>query len=1104
MITRTAVVDVTNPVWYKALTLKERALLLQKMSLDGNLPKTSLDTRIIAKRLERWRNEPVFQANPEYLERYLSLYGLTEASLVYLLSQTPVELQTAYGETPQWLLDLDTAYTDHTSEQPLFFLEEDHLAQLPVDAANLMRFLHLVEPVIRQGWRKLHQKLDVYFSTQPQAAIFPALDYLLDSLVLNLTAKLIETVTRALLLEINIARMNDALEGETPEVRFRNFLLNLRDPQNAVAILEDYPVMARLVVNYTESWIETNFNMIQRLAEDWEMLQEVFGLKDAGQIAAVEGGAGDTHRGGESVHIFTFTSGAKLVYKPRSLNVDEHFQKLLAWFEERGSTFDFRLLKLLNRGTYGWVEYVNYQEASKQDDIFSFYMQQGGYLALLYLLHATDFHSENLIASGKHPVLVDLEALFHPMVWVPTNSDVNLLVNRVLSNSVFSIGLLPRRMYVSDDLQDGIEMSGLGGEGGQLTPHNIPTWEGLGTDEMRFIRKKVQLAASQNQPRLNGEVVKLLDYETPLIDGFSQMYQALMDHRDELLKEDSPLSAFGDDEVRHLVRETRSYALRLLESYHPNLLQDSLRRERFLGNVWVNLQYNPLIEPAIPHELNDLLAGDIPSFYTKPNSRDLLNSAGEVVAKDCFEQSGLDIVRKRLEEFNPKDLSRNLWFIRSSFTALIMGEDSGHFPSYAVTPTEASATPDQLIEEAKKIGDYLVDMVLTDPTDTSNITWLGLRLMNERVWTLDAAGLDFYNGLTGIAHFLAYLGDITGEKQYHDLALSALQTTRKAISMYLDDEALASRVRFTIGAFGELGGAIYTLAHFGKLYDMPELWEEAERIASRLQIEDDQVFDVISGTAGALMSLLALYDVYPSQKVLEIAKACGDHLLKNSIQTEDGVGWMTTEMSESPLSGFSHGVAGVGLSLLRLSAITGDERYKETARLALQYERSLFVPEKHNWLDLRNIYPDQADENFMVAWCHGAPGIGIARLEAMEYLPDDPKMVEEVNAAIETTIQQGFGRNHCICHGDIGNLELLLNASIKLNDEQLRQNTYQIAEALLQTSVEHGWLCGVPLGVQTPGLMYGMAGIGYGLLRLAKPDHVPSLLAVASPKGRQA
>jgi lantibiotic modifying enzyme len=48
----------------------------------------------------------------------------------------------------------------------------------------------------------------------------------------------------------------------------------------------------------------------------------------------------------------------------------------------------------------------------------------------------------------------------------------------------------------------------------------------------------------------------------------------------------------------------------------------------------------------------------------------------------------------------------------------------------------------------------------------------------------------------------------------------------------------------------------------------------------------------------------------------------------------------------------------------------------------------------------------------------------------------------------------------------------------------------------------HGPLCATPGGVETPGLMLGLAGIGYGLLRLADPDRVPSVLALEAPRSR--
>ncbi|WP_278562838.1 DUF4135 domain-containing protein [Fischerella thermalis] len=53
-------------------------------------------------------------------------------------------------------------------------------------------------------------------------------------------------------------------------------------------------------------------------------------------------GAGDSHHGGKSVFILEFESGWQLVYKPRSLAVDGHFQELLLWLNQQGTHPPFK------------------------------------------------------------------------------------------------------------------------------------------------------------------------------------------------------------------------------------------------------------------------------------------------------------------------------------------------------------------------------------------------------------------------------------------------------------------------------------------------------------------------------------------------------------------------------------------------------------------------------------------------------------------------------------------------------------------------------------------------------------------------------------------
>jgi lantibiotic modifying enzyme len=136
--------------------------------------------------------------------------------------------------------------------------------------------------------------------------------------------------------------------------------------------------------------------------------------------------------------------------------------------------------------------------------------------------------------------------------------------------------------------------------------------------------------------------------------------------------------------------------------------------------------------------------------------------------------------------------------------------------------------------------------------------------------------------------------------------------------------------------------------------------------------------------------------------------------------------------------------------------------------------------------------------SYMTAWCHGAPGIGLARLRSLPRL-DDTDIRLEIHAALKTTLAHGFGGNHSLCHGDLGNLELLLQASEILDDPQWGYQVQRLAAIILESIGQHSWLCGIPLRVESPGLMTGLAGIGYGLLRLAEPTRVPSVLVLDPP-----
>src|SRR5262249_28950907 len=113
------------------------------------------------------------------------------------------------------------------------------------------------------------------------------------------------------------------------------------------------------------------------------------------------------------------------------------------------------------------------------------------------------------------------------------------------------------------------------------------------------------------------------------------------------------------------------------------------------------------------------------------------------------------------------------------------------------------------------------------------------------------------------------------------------------------------------------------------------------------------------------------------------------------------------------------------------------------------------VAQEGNWPDLRDREmidrpPQNGAEKFVVAWCDGAPGIGLARLQSLSYLGDETTRVE-IDAALKTTLAKGFGGNHSLCHGALGNLELLLQGGVMLEDPGWLTQVSRLAAIILES-----------------------------------------------------
>ncbi|HEX4960528.1 MAG TPA: type 2 lanthipeptide synthetase LanM family protein [Thermoanaerobaculia bacterium] len=1046
------------PDWLAALTLAERAALPDAVSAAP--PPERLERA--ARHERRWRNETDLLDDPLFAER-LALDGLTPERFRALLAEPLESLHRRAGGRPPWVEALAQAWKNGKDGR--------ETGELGV--------LELLRPLIEDAYGQ------VLAGLQGTAPGLLDAEGVASSLLATLIKRLRWASERVLALELQASAFEGKLAGDTPEERFQSFVATLCQPAAALEILKRYPVLARDACRHAAQWVETSLEMMARFAADrGEIVRHLLQGEDPGALTAVETGLSDRHAGGRSVAILSFASGGRIVYKPKSLAVDRCFQALVAWLNERGGAGlpPLATPTALDRGTYGWVEHVAQRPCETPEEVERFHRRQGAWVALFYALEATDFHHENLIAAGEHPVPIDLETLFQPTRTAPAASGPGYLPT---AHTVLNSGLLPHR-FGATEAEAGLDLSGMGAPGGQKIELRKITGEG--TDRMRWDKHETELPAGPNLPTLRGEPLPLWRHGESVLHGFRAMYRLLARHREELLAPAGPLAPFSGLPVRALLRGTAVYAHLLHVAHHPDYLQNALDQDRLYDRLWLDaVGYSPF-RRTVRAERRDLAEGDVPRFETTTASTALLHP-GDRPVEGFFATSGLDLVRSRLAAFSEEELTRQSWLVQASIEATRSLGEPLLWPATDLPelPEGASATPERFLAAARRLGDRLEQLAVVQG---DFVTWFQLALRPDG-WLLETMPADLYDGLSGIALFLAHLASLTGEERYERLARQALHTARQR------SEAEPAMQLFA-GAYSGWGGLVYALTQLGALWREPELLEAAEKLTLlRAQtIESDTAFDLIGGSAGAAAALLELYEHRPSAAILDLAARCGERLLATAVAAEQGIGW-TIAGETQPLTGFSHGTAGIAWVLARLAHATGDERFRDAARGALRYERSWFDPARDSWPDLRHSHQDpEIAGDFLYAWCHGSPGIGLGRLAILPYLDsrEAPEALAEVRAAVRSTLAEGFGGSQCLCHGDLGNLELVLEAGRRLGDEELTAAAGRLAARILARIESGGLRCGINPRTESLGLLVGLAGIGYGLLRAAWPERVPSVL----------
>lgn len=915
---------------------------------------------------------------------------------------------------------------------------------------------------------------------------------------IHLVFQLQNICLRTLISEMHSYKQKGLLPGKNEKEEYNYFCSQIAGNVSfGESLFARFPVLCRCVEEKAGFLASYYAEVLAYFEKDREVLREMCGKAaeqyEAFKISKISGDFSDLHQKGKQVLKIQLEDGTELFYKPRSMENEKSYQKLLDWISMRTGTMQ-RSYPFLSFPDHSWSSAVEYKSCRTEEQLKQYYIRLGEQLFLAYLLGTKDLHYENIVASGEYPMMIDLENLVniqHNRKRTTANDEVYYQ----LSQSVLFMGILP--FYFRSMEWQGVDTSAVSGRGGQVYPFRIPSVMEAGTSEMYISYKNPVSEDARNRAMLNGEFCPPYLYEKELVHGFSMAYETVMKEKQAFSKE---LQKLQKIKSRFLTADTQRYSMVLSSSYHPELLLDGADRELFMYTMWKGRK--PCEEPMIKSEVECLLDGDIPYFYYALDSTALCTVQGETIER-YFSEPAIDILFRRLALLDRKDLEKQCTYIQMSL-ALMPGRKEGY--KNLVYPVRTWRLRHRKRLDIKLWIQRFTDRVLQYAVWNEAHTEVGWAVMQidpygSPAWNMKGMDMYLYCGLSGMLLLFYQLDSAEAPEEKSEEIHSIFQALKRQMFHYTD-AGCVSQANLQSKNTGAYEGESSILYVYLALYSMSgenSYLDYAVKHAGIVcgLLDEDVKYDLLYGNAGAAQVLLYMFELTKDDTYLRMAERAVTILAGAAQKQDAGIGWIT-DRNMPPLGGMAHGNAGILMPVMQLWKLTGKSEYERLAEEIWQYENSLYDSELKNWTDIRGI--DAASvpgEVGTVAWCHGAAGILLSRLFCCSLLSevrpfcrdmgDGEEMAEkwqkrlrkEIKNAYQTSVQYWARESWSLCHGICGNLWIL-----EWMELQEPENFGIRKEDTIQ---EEGILYGneirlLPQELVNPGLMNGYGGILYFLL----------------------
>lgn len=878
-----------------------------------------------------------------------------------------------------------------------------------------------------------------------------------------------QAVTRLSVLEMHLSRERGELTGEDGGGRYAQFVEILRSPETQGTLWAKYPVVVRFLVDRLENWVAMVLEFFERLVNDYDRLCQ-HGMVTRGAELRATFATGDAHNMGRAVIILREGDDAGVVYKPRSADIDLAFSSFVRLVNQSDARADLQLPRVMERGSYSWHEFIAAQPAVGDQENRDLAYRLGVLNAMILALSGNDFHHENILVKGPHPVPIDFETVSHPetRAAVQKFDDYLDFSAQAVRESGANIGILPGKIVSQgEDETVASDISVLGFRPGQRSAMRMPTVQDFGTDQMRFVQDYPSQEAF-DEGYTSHEAIR---YGEDFIAGFAGTLGRLAEERGVLAQPGGPIFDFAEAHMRYIARPTMIYGRVLMESLHPDFLTTGPRREMVLAKLCTGFEGRPTMVDLRRQEKAALLVGDIPYFSRPASECSWLDDGGPSLFEHLVAAVRTRLTPSRVDyEVSVAELSLAAAQEPVRTHISLRGEEDGQ-------------VLDELVMKLRRMA-----LLGSGHDDVGFATMMPI---GTEHWVVKAAGMDAYSGLTGIYLALQSLTEVDAEAQDLIDRLRASVMARRTVAHQALSRAEELGEVLGTGAYSELGGYLLAL---GEIYRRSSLEERrglqadlsAALRASHALALRSRSHDVVGGTAGLILVLLTLPEEALAGDGENILRDLARSLVERADVVGPGLAWRDPELGVH-LLGFSHGAAGIAVALLAAGDRLGDPAITAAGKAALLYDDSM-MDESGDWPDLREQTHD-GERQSMRAWCHGSPGALLARAMAWPYLdePERERISQQVDAALPgilqsidpATIAQG---NVSLCHGTLGNLVIVdYLCETGLAGQEAAEMVEVGLAALLDAAQSPGWALGALPGAHVPDLMMGLSGVVWGL-----------------------